>query len=53
MSASPQIKGKPRLPKRTGLEVDQRETIAVSGLTIGPNPERCIWFRARHVTELS
>src|SRR6516164_5096445 len=29
----PQFKEKPRLPKRTGLQVGQRETLAVSGLT--------------------
>ena len=42
MSASPQIEEKPRLPKRTGLEVDQHVTIAVSGRTIGPNPEHLV-----------
>src|SRR5262249_44460792 len=29
----PQFKEKPRLPKRTGLQVGQSETLAVSGLT--------------------
>src|SRR6516162_4131036 len=42
----PPFKEKPRLPKRTGLRVGQSETLEVSGLTISPNPERCIWFRA-------
>src|SRR6516165_3770345 len=40
------LKEKPRLPKKTGPRVGQSETLEVSGLTISPNPDRCIWFRA-------
>jgi hypothetical protein len=38
--------GKPRLAKKTGASVGQREALEVSGLTISPNRARCIWFRA-------
>jgi len=44
--SAPCLKEKPRLPKKTGPELEQRETLEVSGLTISPNPARCIWFRA-------
>jgi len=45
LGSSHLFKGKPRLPKGTGLEFDNGETLEVSCLTITSTQQCCIRFR--------